>query len=122
MKEFKCEKCGSTDITINIVVNPNGLGVISVFCSAYSDVTEGWCNECKEKCTVVSEESSPLYYCDKCGATNLQRKAWVNLNEGNQVFDYCSSEKEWCESCHTHVTSVFKRELVKNLDDWFRRS
>lgn len=52
----------------------------------------------------MNDESYKLV-CENCGGTNIETKAWVDVNT-NEVLDDCSDgdiEDNWCRDCCSHV-------------------
>lgn len=72
---------------------------------------------------VEHDEETPEYYCEECGRTNVERKAWVKPNEGNKFVDYSSDDSEdgdnWCHNCDDHVDLVDHETFVNNIEDWW---
>ena len=119
MKEIRCIKCGSTDILMNIGLNPNDKRTVNAMCIAHTDTDEGWCSKCGESCRVeLFENDTSCLCCEKCGSINLHRMAWVKPNECDGVIGNCGSSTDWCESCQSHIKPVLKNELEKKLNDW----
>ena len=119
IKEFKCKKCGSVDITMTIALNPNSIETVNKFFSVSPVTSEGWCNKCKGKCSVeIIEMSSSYLHCVKYGSNNLNKIAEVKPNECNEVLENSCSKTDWCESCQSQVNPDLKNELEKMLNNW----
>lgn len=55
---FKCYTCGSTDVGLDIGVNPNNHDTIHNQCITDTpDKEEGYCNQCNDVCQVIRDES-----------------------------------------------------------------
>lgn len=60
--------------------------------------------------------SNLKYVCGHCGSSNIQVKAWVNLNNPQiETLDYLADDYQdyWCSSCETHPFIVTKEDYKK---------
>jgi len=51
------------------------------------------------------------FYCPICNGTNVEGKAWVNLNGENPEIEFIESSDEedfWCNDCQNHVKPILK--------------
>lgn len=58
-----------------------------------------------------NEIKLPIWVCENCGSSNVQQKAWVDLNSTNPSIDFYENiEKEdcWCKNCLEHTNLIMK--------------
>lgn len=63
--------------------------------------------------------------CEHCGSTNVQRKAWVRPNSGNEYVDDVDPDDDhasecWCGECEDHHSIMFESNLIADvIDPWW---
>ena len=61
-----------------------------------------------------------LFVCRKCGSSDIQVKAWVDLNNPTiESLSYLSDDFEdfWCNNCEDHWGAVTEEEYKKLKED-----
>lgn len=51
------------------------------------------------------------FYCPICNSTNVQGKAWADLNDTKREIEFIESNDEedfWCKDCEKHIIPVLK--------------
>ena len=43
------------------------------------------------------------YICENCGSSDVEEKAWVNINTG-KIVDIVESESPWCSNCESETS------------------
>lgn len=120
-----CKQCGSGDVTVTVVVNPNDTTTISDYCHRDETITEdGWCNRCDDyvELEIVGDDEPPAdpWRCERCGSSDVQQQAWVRPDTGEVVsFNDCDRGDYWCEPCGEHPRLVRESELMATIEKWF---
>ena len=123
MKITKCKICGSTDVSVNIGVNPNGKQSIRDFCHEDETITEdGWCNTCNEyaELEMVDNPNENPWRCEECGSLRIERKGWFDPNTEKFIgYTECGKDDNWCYNCDGNTHQVQESELMGTINDWF---
>lgn len=123
MKKVVCKKCGSTDVSVTIAVNPNDITTIAEYCRRdETTITDGWCNRCldnTELAFTLDEEPSDPWLCAECGSMDIQQKVWVDTNTGDIVdWDNVGKSECYCQNCEANTLQIRRSELLRTIHEW----
>lgn len=69
-------------------------------------------------------ETKIIYVCKSCGSTNVQSKAWADLNADIfpevEFIGIDDINNNWCGECSDHVLVQEKEEYEKDLE-WIKK-
>jgi hypothetical protein len=124
MKKTVCKQCGSEDVTVTVVVNPNNVTPIAGYCRNDETITEdGWCNRCGDYVeleTVGDEQPVDPWRCGVCGSLNVEMKMWVDSNDLKITSQDSVDRNEcWCRDCEEHTNQIQQSELMETVEKWF---
>lgn len=62
--------------------------------------------------------------CRHCGSTNVQHKAWVRTNNGNEYVNDAWEGKPaaddcWCLCCEGHHVIIPHKQFMEEVNNWF---
>lgn len=73
---------------------------------------------------LTKENTRTIVKCGKCGATEVEVRAWVSPNLNNAFSIYCSgdsledTETCYCRACGEWTSLVFEQEAIPPADPW----
>lgn len=55
------------------------------------------------------------WFCPICGSTNIEYKAWVNLNNGDVGMPvYTEGDDDRCAKCGKHIKALFLGDFIED--------
>lgn len=59
--------------------------------------------------------------CEACGSLSVQAHVWIDSNTKEVVLGAQNRDEYFCADCDTNTCQIRESELLRNIDEWWRR-